>query len=537
MSRKIIYIAIDEENAEPDSPDYLASLKEERQLLEGVFRKKKLVDQNIDLYSEDSENLSEIVQDINAFSSYLCIFHYAGHANSNEIHLADKKVQGKNIAHLLSNSAESPNLKLVFLNGCSTNGQVKFFLEFPQNLAVIATHCPINDSKAKKFAHRFYGFLVDGKSIKEAFDNAIFPEIDGDKHIDEYTFRDLGDVEEEARFDSNNQWGLFCKYSPEDSSPENPLHWKLIGQDKKEETKGNQTPPLHPYLAYDCDRTGYDNYFQNYFKSSKRAYHYFILGEKQQNPDSLAKNLVYKLFIKKMENRNDFFYSDRLNNEMIEIDKNCSFDTIISAIYDTLSSDNLSNYINIDQLFNHALLKRKSHSFISLHVNINDWSFVKEAIEQFVTLSEKYKSNEGGKILFFWVIEYNQSVSDNLFGRFMRMLKDDKKWLTQSRPAFEVLSGLEAAKQLCLLNNKDLIAMRKKIIDLSSDEISNLLTLSLPIEEDLQKWIKEFNDQTVSITKQSKSFEEVEDKSLKDTESTFIHWIKEYNSILENFRK
>ncbi|MEL6592349.1 MAG: CHAT domain-containing protein, partial [Bacteroidota bacterium] len=102
---------------------------------------------------------------LSEFTGRVWLFHYAGHANSQQLMLSDGRAEASGIAKML---AEQPMLKLVFLNGCSTQAQVKQLLALGVP-AVIATHAPIEDELARRFAEHFYHALSLGASIGEAF--------------------------------------------------------------------------------------------------------------------------------------------------------------------------------------------------------------------------------------------------------------------------------------------------------------------------------------------------------------------------------
>ncbi|GAB3644148.1 hypothetical protein GCM10027423_47850 [Spirosoma arcticum] len=99
----------------------------------------------------------------------LCLFHFSGHAGSTVLLLEDTAARGVGMAQLL---ARCPNLRLVFLNGCSTLNHIKLLAEQNVNAAVIATMAPINDSVATRFSTAFYQALVNQYSVQQALDQA-----------------------------------------------------------------------------------------------------------------------------------------------------------------------------------------------------------------------------------------------------------------------------------------------------------------------------------------------------------------------------
>ncbi|MEZ4883583.1 MAG: CHAT domain-containing protein [Chitinophagales bacterium] len=100
-------------------------------------------------------------------------FHYGGHAGSGEIMLEtfeglQQSTDAKALADYL---ALQENLQLVFLNGCSTKGQVEGLLNAGIT-KVIATDRSIEDQLATDFAVAFYQSLIGGNNIEVAFKDA-----------------------------------------------------------------------------------------------------------------------------------------------------------------------------------------------------------------------------------------------------------------------------------------------------------------------------------------------------------------------------
>lgn len=107
------------------------------------------------------------------YESRISIFHYGGHANGFSL-LLEASDGSKTLTHkdgLVPFLARQENLKLVFLNGCSSEGQTADLLKagIP---AVIGTTTAINDAIATGLAVRFYGSLADGSGIERAWADA-----------------------------------------------------------------------------------------------------------------------------------------------------------------------------------------------------------------------------------------------------------------------------------------------------------------------------------------------------------------------------
>ncbi len=107
------------------------------------------------------------------FASRISLFHYGGHANGFSL-LLESEDGSKSFAHkegLVPFLARQENLKLVFLNGCSSEGQTVDLLK-AGIAAVIGTTASINDEIATALAIRFYSSLGDGSGIEKAWTDA-----------------------------------------------------------------------------------------------------------------------------------------------------------------------------------------------------------------------------------------------------------------------------------------------------------------------------------------------------------------------------
>lgn len=108
----------------------------------------------------------------------LRLFHFSGHAGPKALELnRDHRSPQISFADGLAGLAGmAKGLRLVFLNGCSTEDQAKVFLD--QGIpAVIATTKPLLDRYAVDFARRFYQNFTRRNSkmtLRQAFDAAFF---------------------------------------------------------------------------------------------------------------------------------------------------------------------------------------------------------------------------------------------------------------------------------------------------------------------------------------------------------------------------
>lgn len=147
---------------------YLNNLKQESKKINEILSSHH--DKGLlEVYREESTTIDDLSKALNRFDKRIVIFHYAGHADGGSLYFegGDGAVAG--LAELLG---QLPELKLVFLNGCSTEAQVQFLLEKGVK-AVIATAVPIHDEKAVIFAENFYRSLSNNHSIESAFRRAV----------------------------------------------------------------------------------------------------------------------------------------------------------------------------------------------------------------------------------------------------------------------------------------------------------------------------------------------------------------------------
>ncbi len=186
---------------------HLQLLKEESSEIRKALRPLEKRD-FIKIEHEESTTLKELSEMLMDNPEAVHILHYAGHAGSDELHLEDGFAHEKGLARILG---QQKNLKLVFLNGCSTKGQVDILFEMGVK-AVIATSSPINDSKAKDFSVAFYKALTYKYSVKRAFEFA--------KGELEMRYREAPRMEIEHRgvgrptpsvLEEELQWGLYVK--------------------------------------------------------------------------------------------------------------------------------------------------------------------------------------------------------------------------------------------------------------------------------------------------------------------------------------
>ena len=157
-----------------DSGRFLDSLQQESDAISDALRGKK--DGGVlDLEVQQGASIERLFTLIGRYGNDLAVLHYGGHANGSALDLqaagGNAEAHGEGLAQLLGGL---PGLKLVFLNGCATQGHVEQLLA--QGVpAVIATSAPVEDDIALHFAREFYTALADpaaSRTIDFAFARA-----------------------------------------------------------------------------------------------------------------------------------------------------------------------------------------------------------------------------------------------------------------------------------------------------------------------------------------------------------------------------
>ena len=127
---------------------------------------KPLQDKNyLQVYDKRNLTVDALLLDVQSSADAITIFHFAGHAGIDALGLEGGEAHAKGLAQVLGGLK---NLKLVFLNGCCTAGQVNL-LQQAGVKCIIATSIPIEDDKAMFFSISFYRGLSQKRTIEQAF--------------------------------------------------------------------------------------------------------------------------------------------------------------------------------------------------------------------------------------------------------------------------------------------------------------------------------------------------------------------------------
>ncbi|MEM7372334.1 MAG: CHAT domain-containing protein [Bacteroidota bacterium] len=160
-SQAVIFLAFANSSTQP-----LEQLTEEDNQLRDLLHDRAVRQGHFHLHRESHADLDSLRRYLTEYRNQVWLFHYGGHAESDALILPSGDADAGGIARML---ADQEMLKLVFLNGCSTQAQVHRLLELGVP-AVIATHCPIEDTLARTFSWHVYHSLSLGATIQEAFD-------------------------------------------------------------------------------------------------------------------------------------------------------------------------------------------------------------------------------------------------------------------------------------------------------------------------------------------------------------------------------
>ncbi len=173
--------------------------------------------QHFAVHRELYATIENISYSLTEYRDRISIFGYSGHAGQDQLIFDGELAKAEGIANLLK---LCPHLKCVFLNGCSTGGQVERLLELGIP-TVIATSAPVNDIIATEFGIRFYQALANGDTLLQAFEQAKGTVLTKNDSLNIEVHK--GDVlfSREGKSEAPT-WGLFVHKGREDV-----LSWKL----------------------------------------------------------------------------------------------------------------------------------------------------------------------------------------------------------------------------------------------------------------------------------------------------------------------
>lgn len=189
----------------------LSHLREEADEVNRLLTDRKLRNHFL-LETDPFTSVEKIAYHINKYRDRLVFFGFSGHAGRDCLLTEEETAYAKGMAQLLG---QCPNLQVVFLNGCSTAGQVRGLLNAGVK-AVIGAHAPVEDELAKVFACHLFRALNEEQTLEAAYTHAksVIETIDHTK-----VFTEKRDAVFELELE-DTKWGLFCR-------DDKALYWKL----------------------------------------------------------------------------------------------------------------------------------------------------------------------------------------------------------------------------------------------------------------------------------------------------------------------
>ena len=223
-----------------DEDDYLKNIRRERKAVYSALRTQN--DQrSINVYKEEGTSTEDLFGLFTRYADRIAIFHYGGHANGTGLRLEnpDGSSEQANAAGLAQLLGMQKSLKLVFLNGCATQGQVTTLLASGVK-AVIATAVPIDDLMATEFAEQFYLALGHQSTISRAFDTAkAFIQTRYESGPAVGTFRGAFAAGQKEGVSAGMTWGLYLNDDADDA-----LEWALPDPPGGKVLVRNAPPPI-----------------------------------------------------------------------------------------------------------------------------------------------------------------------------------------------------------------------------------------------------------------------------------------------------
>lgn len=173
MSLPVILLAF--ANSNPQSTTYLRNLAQEAIGLREVLtngEEHRLCEFEI-ITDATYESIVRVFQQ-QKYRGRIAIFHYAGHAGTDQLFLKDQAggTQSVHSRGLIPFLADQPSLQLVFLNGCHTH-KIADGLTHSGVPAVIGTSFAIRDDVATRLAINFYRGLTHGLQLESVWKDAI----------------------------------------------------------------------------------------------------------------------------------------------------------------------------------------------------------------------------------------------------------------------------------------------------------------------------------------------------------------------------
>jgi hypothetical protein len=205
MTKPILLISYANSVTQP-----LPNLKREEESVLKILQGRKSLRDDFDIETPSSrEGMVDVLKDTIKRESLL-VFSYSGHAAGDRLITEGEETNSEGIVALLS---RCPNLALVILNGCSTEGQVaQLFESFSETgykaPIIVATNASVGDKVATDFGIAFSEQIFTyGRNFKTAFEMALSV---AKTHTEAHSLRE---DERESRFlnkiAKEGTWGIY----------------------------------------------------------------------------------------------------------------------------------------------------------------------------------------------------------------------------------------------------------------------------------------------------------------------------------------
>jgi hypothetical protein len=391
---------------DPASP--LPEIREEEREILGILE--PISKGRFDVKHDSFTSLDELVNKLTLYRDELVLVHFGGHAGISHILLENREAKAKGLAQLLG---QCTKLQLFFPNGCSSAGMVDILIEKGVPVT-IASHRPVDDSKAREFAVHFYRALSYDMPLQEAYLSAYAKTLAIDDTIQFH--RTAGRPAEEKK--DLPIWGLFNCPGKEDA-----FDWRL--------PKGIYSMPLPSYKPNEKIIDTLMQALAPHVDHISRMLREEEVGEKEYTslkkrspilaalPHPISEQLSW-LMSGQMEGEEGIFYDKPGANRLRQIVR----------IFDI--SVELMAFIMLAQLWD-ELNNEKRHLKIPIEA--------KDNIQNFLFASPMEK---GRLDLFILIRNLRRVFDENAIVYFVEELKDLQSEFQEGKPFYEASRFLEA---------------------------------------------------------------------------------------------
>ncbi len=247
-----------------DRDNYLPMVNKERKT---IYRSLRRFNDSglVKVEAEATSQLEDIFEVFTHYHERVALFHYGGHAGGTFLQLEqeDSSPQFAYAGGLAQLLGLQKNLKLVFLNGCATRGQVELLLSQGVK-AVIATAVSVEDQMATEFAQLFYNALSGHATIRQAFDTARA--FISSKYQGRYDIKTYRSSEWEGTTGTEFPWGLYLNEEAEEV-----LNWTLpfpettTYESSNTENRLNRIPsPTNVFVGYEKELAQFESALETF---------------------------------------------------------------------------------------------------------------------------------------------------------------------------------------------------------------------------------------------------------------------------------